>query len=259
MNTFSSHILVIVVSMLACSCVGPHQATDAEKSKTLKILQSNHVQGVPYADYLSLRSADVFTNFPTEIAGIDWDDIRHIHLKRDQDAPKKFKFGFGSAAVVSKDGLFLTAQHVIDHAQNIWLVSRSKDNPFYGRAMVIWESKIDDIAILKADVVSHYHFELVTEPPPLNTIVIATGNNGSIAAGRITSVSTLDNRMHEIEHTAPTNQGDSGGALIDDRGNLVGIHRQVEVNWLNSKQTASWAIGFEKGRLKELTKSHHHP
>ena len=143
--------------------------------------------------------------------------------------------GAGSASVVGDDGLMLTSAHVVRHATEV--LAEFAD----GRetvADVVGTDPLSDLAVLRArgDV-----------PPPVpygdagtlqvGQIVVALGNPhglaGSVTAGIVSalgrSLPTSSGRVVDevIQTDAALNPGNSGGALADSRGHLVGVNTAV--------------------------------
>jgi Do/DeqQ family serine protease len=150
------------------------------------------------------------------------------------DTPQPRRSGLGSGVIVSADGHILTNHHVIDGADRVRVElhdRRSFD------AKVIGSDEASDLAVLKIDgdnlpTVPFGDSEAVH----VGDIVLALGNPlgvgqtvtmGIISAkGRATGLG--DGSFEDFLQTdAPINSGNSGGALINTRGELVGINSQI--------------------------------
>jgi serine protease Do len=142
--------------------------------------------------------------------------------------------GLGSGVIVTADGYCLTNHHVIDGAESISVEladRRSFD------AKVIGSDPPSDLAVLKID--GHDLPRLTpgdSERVRVGDIALAIGNPlgvgqtvtaGIISAkGRYTGLS--DGSFEDFLQTdAPINQGNSGGALVNGRAELVGINSQI--------------------------------
>ena len=143
--------------------------------------------------------------------------------------------GAGSASVVSDDGLLLTSAHVVRDAKRA--VAEFADGS-ETTADVIGRDPLSDLAVLRAR-------EAVPPPIPLGDasrlqvgqIVIALGNPnglaGSVTAGIVSalgrSLPTQAGRVVDevIQTDAALNPGNSGGALADSRGRLIGVNTAV--------------------------------
>lgn len=143
--------------------------------------------------------------------------------------------GAGSASVVNDDGLLLTSAHVIRDADRA--VAEFADGT-ETTADVIGRDPLSDLAVLRAR-------DAVPPPIPLGDasrlqvgqIVVALGNPhglaGSVTAGIVSalgrSLPTRAGRVVDevIQTDAALNPGNSGGALADSQGRLVGVNTAV--------------------------------
>lgn len=155
-------------------------------------------------------------------------------LPRRDQMPAPRQQGLGSGVVVSADGYILTNHHVIDGAEeiSIELTDRRRFD-----ATVIGSDPPSDLAVLKIEAAGLPALPLGnSDAVRVGDIVLAVGNPlgvgqtvtlGIISAkGRATGLS--DGSFEDFLQTdAPINQGNSGGALVNTRGELVGINSQI--------------------------------
>ena len=149
-------------------------------------------------------------------------------------APETVQRGTGSGVIVSPDGYVLTNHHVIDGAEEIKVALT--DRRSYN-ARVIGSDPPSDLALLKIDAT-----ELATLPlgnsdeVEVGDVVLAVGNplglQQTVTAGIISAKNRTtgmsDGSFEDFLQTdAPINQGNSGGALINTRGELIGINSQI--------------------------------
>ena len=140
----------------------------------------------------------------------------------------------GSGVIVQPDGTILTNHHVIDGAQQI-KVELSNHRVF--DAKVLGSDPPSDLAVLKIDAKDLAALSLAdSDRVRVGDIALAVGNPLGIgqtvtagiisAKGRSTGLS--DGSFEDFLQTdAPINQGNSGGALINTRGELIGINSQI--------------------------------
>lgn len=151
------------------------------------------------------------------------------------EAPREYRQGgLGSGVVIREDGYVLTNQHVVADAARVW-IELADQRSF--EAAVIGMDAASDIAVLKIDA-----RELPTIPfgnsdkVKVGDPVLAFGNPLGIgqtvtmgivsAKGRTTGAG--DGGYEDfIQTDAPINQGNSGGALVNLQGELVGINAQI--------------------------------
>lgn len=172
---------------------------------------------------------DAYSSIVTRVAATLTPSVASLSVRT-----RRFR-GAGSASVVSDDGLLLTSAHVVRDAERA--VAEFAD----GRettADVIGSDPLSDLAVLRAR-------DEVPPPIPLGDasrllvgqIVIALGNPnglaGSVTAGIVSalgrSLPTTAGRVVDevIQTDAALNPGNSGGALADSRGHLIGVNTAV--------------------------------
>jgi Do/DeqQ family serine protease len=141
------------------------------------------------------------------------------------------KVGFGSGVIISKDGYIVTNNHVIDHA-DIISVKLNDGREFKGR--IIGTDPSTDLALVKIK-----GDDLPTIPVgdsdqlKIGEWVLAVGNpfnmtstvTAGIVSAKARSLGVYNNGVESfIQTDAAINQGNSGGALVNARGELVGIN-----------------------------------
>jgi Do/DeqQ family serine protease len=149
--------------------------------------------------------------------------------------PRGFRqSGLGSGVIVTSDGYILTNHHVVDSAKDI------KVDLHDGRtlsATMIGSDRPSDLALLKVDATGLPVLPLGdSDAVRVGDVVLAVGNPLGIgqtvtmgivsAKGRSTGVS--DGSYEDfLQIDAPINRGNSGGALVSTRGELIGINSQI--------------------------------
>ena len=142
--------------------------------------------------------------------------------------------GLGSGVIVSADGTILTNAHVIDGAEKISV--QLNDNKTY-EAKLVGLDKPSDLAVIKIEANNLPFLNLGnSDNVRVGDIVLAIGNPLGIgktvtagiisAKGRRTGLS--DGSYEDFLQTdAPINRGNSGGALVNLTGELIGINSQI--------------------------------
>lgn len=141
--------------------------------------------------------------------------------------------GGGSGVIYTSDGYIITNNHVVDFADNI-LVTLS-DNKEY-KARKIGTDPSSDLAVIKIEETNLPVLELAnSDEARLGQWVLAIGNpfdflTSSVTAGIVSAIGRdiniiSDQRALEefIQTDAAVNPGNSGGALVDANGKLLGI------------------------------------
>ncbi|HEY1661912.1 MAG TPA: DegQ family serine endoprotease [Verrucomicrobiae bacterium] len=146
----------------------------------------------------------------------------------------------GSGVIVSPDGYILTANHVVEGADQI-KVSIADDKKEY-TAKVIGTDPPTDMAVLKIDATGLSAITLGdSDQLEVGDISLAIGNPFGVgqtvtmgiisALGRNIPDLGEDQRVHIqdfIQTDAAINPGNSGGALVDAEGRLIGINTAIE-------------------------------
>lgn len=148
--------------------------------------------------------------------------------RRQQRQPR---VGFGSGVIISQDGYIVTNNHVIDGADDI-SVKLNDNREFKGR--VIGADPSTDLALIKIEA-----DDLPTVPVgdsdalKVGEWVLAVGNpfnltstvTAGIVSAKARTLGVYNGGIESfIQTDAAINQGNSGGALVNARGELVGIN-----------------------------------
>ena len=150
-----------------------------------------------------------------------------------QSTPKRI--GNGSGVIVSPDGYIITNDHVIKDASEIEITTN--DNKTY-IANLVGTDPYTDIAILKINSNKSLNYIPFgdSESLKIGEWVLALGNpfnlNSTVTAGIVSAKSRDLNQMDRknqsfIQTDAAVNQGNSGGALINTKGELIGINTAI--------------------------------
>jgi serine protease Do len=151
-----------------------------------------------------------------------------------QPVPPRVQAALGSGVIVQADGTILTNHHVIDGAEQI-KVELSNHRIF--DAKIVGSDPPSDLAVLKIDGKDLPALQLGdSDRVRVGDVALAIGNPLGIgqtvtagiisAKGRSTGLS--DGSFEDFLQTdAPINQGNSGGALINAQGELIGINSQI--------------------------------
>jgi Do/DeqQ family serine protease len=152
----------------------------------------------------------------------------------------------GSGVVVSPDGYILTNNHVVEGATDVKVSFSDKEEY---PAKIVGTDKYTDVAVLKIDKTG-----LTTLPfadsshAQVGDVVLAIGEpfglGGTVTMGIISAKGRaglgIERFEDFIQTDASINRGNSGGALIDTRGDLVGINTAI----LSGETGGNQGIGF---------------
>jgi len=146
--------------------------------------------------------------------------------------------GTGSGVIVSQDGYILTNNHVVEDADFVQV--RLYDKRTF-QARVVGTDPNSDIAVLKIDAPNLVPAELGTSANvEVGQWVIAVGNplgyDNTVSVGVVsTTKRTLQAEgrtllVDTIQTDAAINQGNSGGALCNSQGQVIGINSAIASN-----------------------------
>lgn len=158
---------------------------------------------------------------------------------RQQEQPRQQQLGLGSGVIISADGYIVTNNHVIADAERLEVTLN--DNRNYD-ATVIGADPVTDLALIKIDATDLHVITMGnSENLRVGEWVLAVGNpfgftstvTSGIVSAKARSISsstrTPSNGGIEsyIQTDAALNSGNSGGALVNLKGELVGINTAI--------------------------------
>ena len=144
--------------------------------------------------------------------------------------------GTGSGVIVSSDGYIITNNHVIENATQIEVTTN--DNKSFD-AELIGTDQNSDIAVLKINDESRFPYIRFadSDQTKIGEWVLAVGNpfnlTSTVTAGIISAKSRdlndYDSKNQSfIQTDAAVNSGNSGGALVNINGDLIGINTAIQ-------------------------------
>ena len=234
------YLLVIAFSAASCNktqaapAAAPGQPVDltyaAEKSLPsvvyIKSVINSKVQTVEYNDPFEDFFSDPFGGFFGRGQGNQGNGTR----KRQVQTPKRA--AAGSGVIISQDGYIVTNNHVVDGADELTVTLNENSKEYSAR--IIGADKTTDLALIKIDAKDLPAIVIAnSDNVKVGEWVLAVGNplglNNTVTAG---IVSAKARQMGEgvasmIQTDAAINQGNSGGALVNTRGELIGINAMI--------------------------------
>ncbi len=154
--------------------------------------------------------------------------------------------GTGSGVIISPDGYIITNNHVIKGARQLEITLNNKESY---QAEVVGIDESTDIALLKINKNDLPHLQIGdSDNLRVGEWVLAVGNpfnlTSTVTAGIVSAkareinLSNTNNKIESfIQTDAAVNPGNSGGALVNTRGELIGINTAI------SSQTGSY-VGY---------------
>ena len=157
--------------------------------------------------------------------------------------PQKKQLGTGSGVIISPDGYIITNNHVIEDSQQLSVTLN--DNRTL-TAKIIGSDPKTDIALLKVESDEQLPYTTFgdSDTAKIGEWVLAVGNpfnlTSTVTAGIISAKSrdlSGQSTQSFIQTDAAVNPGNSGGALVNTAGELIGINTAI------TSQTGSY-IGY---------------
>ena len=249
--------------VLVCCCVGASVITTKIVNKKNNKVVYVSEQGAPYTTLSQAYMPSAGRNQPVDLTDAAEKTVHGVvHIKSTvksrtqtyQEMPDIFDYmfgarprqrqyrtepqiGYGSGVILTKDGYIVTNNHVIEKADEIQVTLN--DNRVFTATLVGADSNTD-LALIK---IEGDEFPVVpmgdSDELKLGEWVLAVGNpfnlTSSVTAG-VVSAKSRKIGIYEggesiesfIQTDAAINMGNSGGALVNARGELVGINAALE-------------------------------
>ncbi len=158
--------------------------------------------------------------------------------------------GQGSGFILDKEGHILTNNHVIDNAQKVEVTLSDKHKY---KATVVGVDKGHDLALLQINNVPNLQPATLAESTGLivGQRVYAIGNpfglSGTMTRGIISAIRSIrgpnNNPIEDaIQTDAAVNPGNSGGPLLNSRGEVIGITTLIANNGADQSSGIGFAI-----------------
>lgn len=189
----------------------------------------------------SLRAAMIGAPYlSVDITKLPWENERIASLppSNESQAPEHQGSSFGTGFFVSREGHIVTNSHVVAACSDI-TVSTAK-RPRIPARLVAHDAQ-EDLALIKIEAFSKDLAGIRIRPRlgeavavfgyPLTGLLATSGN---FTFGNITATAGLEDDPSKLQISAPVQPGNSGGPLLDENGNVIG----VVVAKLNAIQTA---------------------
>lgn len=138
------------------------------------------------------------------------------------------RIGFGTAFRVSPAGHLVTNRHVVEGCTAIGLVSGNKVT---ARLQLVATDPKHDLALLAGPVSTDWAALRAADEPVQGEDVLVYGYplpgmlsaSGQLGAGMVTALTGIRSDPDQMQIDAPLQRGNSGGPLLDRRGQVVGV------------------------------------
>lgn len=259
MNPFRYLLLPALVAALASTPAAQGQrpnppgattSTQKEQRAPIKLqvdqkpIDRNAADRVSYAPIIERSSASVVFVYSTrQVSAQEMGPLMDDPVLRrffgvpggpGRSLPDQVQRGLGSGVIISGDGYILTNNHVIDRADDV-KVSIGESLQRYD-ATVVGSDALSDLAVLKINADNLQPAVLGdSEQLKVGDVVLAIGNpfgvGQSVSRGIVSALGRGNLGIEQIEDFIQTdaaiNMGNSGGALIDSAGRVIGINTAI--------------------------------
>ena len=166
----------------------------------------------------------------------------------------------GSGFFISEDGELVTNYHVIKNAYSLTVLTFNNER--YNVSSILGYDKENDLAILKVEKTDTEYLQISVDTPKTGDRVYALGNPLNVenifSTGIISNDGIIVNGIDCIAFTAPISPGNSGGPLLNENGEVIGINSM----YIEEAQNLNFAIVASRiGMLNldaEITPSEHY-
>ena len=190
----------------------------------IKSVTNSKVQTVDYNDPFEDFFSDPFGGFFGRGQG------QGNSRKRQVQTPKRA--AAGSGVIISADGYIVTNNHVVDGADELTVTLNENSKEYSAR--IIGADKTTDLALIKIDAKNLPAIVIAnSDDVKVGEWVLAVGNplglNNTVTAGIVSAKarSMGSGVSSMIQTDAAINQGNSGGALVNTNGALIGINAML--------------------------------
>ncbi len=212
---------------LAAFSAAPNQLVDLTKAAESSVHAVVHIRATELSKTRTVYAPDIFDFFFGDGRG------------RQQQVQTQPRVGFGSGVIISKDGYIVTNNHVVENVDEI-TVKLNDDRELKGR--IIGTDPATDLALLKIEGDDFPTIPIGnSDDLKVGEWVLAVGNpfnlNSTVTAGIVSAKARAigttaangqaANIQSFIQTDAAINSGNSGGALVNARGELVGINAML--------------------------------
>jgi S1-C subfamily serine protease len=234
-SSLSLVFLVFCVLFLAAWFLGPRLVEEYQYASAKGKLRAEYENAVEVLENQPLRQVSMASRL---VAHKVKPSVVSIRARKLEDEETSFRrrdmmMGFGSGVIMSEEGYIVTNAHVIDDSETIFVTLHDRRNY---RAVEIGRDEISDIAVLKIEADGLIAAQWGnSDELDVGSIVWAIGSpyryEQTVTSGIISGKDRPGDRMGRVKNLLQTdaavNPGNSGGPLVDENGNVVGINASI--------------------------------
>ncbi len=238
-------LLMLVVAFSTASCnktnaapaaaaaaAAPGQPVDLTYAAEKSLPSVVYIKSVINAKTQTVEYADPFEDFFSDPFGGFFGRGQGNNGKRQRQVQTPKRAAGGSGVIISSDGYIVTNNHVVDGADEITVTLNENSKEYSAR--IIGADKTTDLALIKIDAKNLPAIVIAnSDDAKVGEWVLAVGNplglNNTVTAGIVSAKARSMGQgvSSMIQTDAAINQGNSGGALVNTRGELIGINAMI--------------------------------
>ncbi|MBO6187356.1 MAG: trypsin-like peptidase domain-containing protein [Prevotella sp.] len=238
------YLFVIAFSAASCNktqaapatqaaTAAPGQPVDLTYAAEKSLPSVVYIKSVINSKVQTIEYSDPFEDFFSDPFGGFFGRGQGNNGKRQRQVQTPKRAGAGSGVIISADGYIVTNNHVVDGADEITVTLNENSKEYSAR--IIGADKTTDLALIKIDAKQLPAIVIAnSDNVKVGEWVLAVGNplglNNTVTAGIVSAKARQmggEGVTSMIQTDAAINQGNSGGALVNTRGELIGINAML--------------------------------
>ncbi len=181
-----------------------------------------------------------------------YDLVYHAMVRVEAYNKKGERFSVGSGFFINDKGQIATNYHVVTGAYTLKVVSYS-NKMVYVVSDILGYDKEQDVAIIQINKTGNAYLEFADEAPktgdPVYTMGSPLGVDNVFSYGVVSNTSLIVSGKDCISFTAPISSGNSGGPLLNGKGQVLGINTMVATDG----QNFNFAIKADKIKALDIS------
>ena len=236
------YLMVIAFSAASCNktqaaapaapAVAPGQPVDLTYAAEKSLPSVVYIKSVINSKTQTVEYSDPFEDFFSDPFGGFFGRGQGNGGKRQRQVQTPKRAAAGSGVIISSDGYLVTNNHVVDGADELTVTLNENSKEYSAR--IIGADATTDLALIKIDAKNLPAIVVAnSDDVKVGEWVLAVGNplglNNTVTAGIVSAKARSMGQgvSSMIQTDAAINQGNSGGALVNTRGELIGINAMI--------------------------------
>lgn len=233
-------IMMAVLTTIPCSCTAQTE-NNTEKRIVTQTVQRPLPKLVTQTDFteVAARTIDAVVHIKTEMTKLTPLYQSFFGMIIDRGVQRQTYNAYGSGVIISSDGYIVTNNHVVQDAEHLTVtLNNKKELP----ARIVGIDPATDLAVIKIDATGLQSIPFGnSDSARIGEPVLAIGNpfnlTSTVTAGIISAKARYMNIINNpgvestiesfIQTDAAVNSGNSGGALVNGRAELIGINTAI--------------------------------